>query len=339
MRLRDIRRKLVWSVLLGVAVIAGLALYGDVREVGAHLAGFAWRYAPLILGLTVINYGLRFLKWQFYLGVVKASLPWRRSLLIFVSAFPMVLTPGKVGELLKVYFVKRSNGTPMSVTAPIVFAERVTDGLAMFILATAGILTLGRSGPLFWGLAAVAAMMLAFVLLSRWRWLVEHCLTLWKRLPKVGRFEPLLRTAYESTFDIFALKRLVFAVGLGVISWGCECAALYLTLVALGVEGGVYTLMVAVFTMAVATLVGAVSFLPGGLGAADLSLTGLMQTLLSLPSGLTVAATLIIRFFTLWFGVTIGLVALAILLRQLDIDADLELELSDRPTSTVPEYA
>ncbi len=339
MRLRDIRRKLVWSVLLGVAVLAALAFYGDVREVGAHLAGFAWRYAPLILGLTVVNYGLRFLKWQFYLGVVKASLPWRRSLLIFVSAFPMVLTPGKVGELLKVYFVKRSNGAPMSVTAPIVLAERVTDGLAMFVLATAGIIALGTSGPLFWGLAVVAAAMLAFVLLSRWRWLVEKYLTLWRRLPSVGRFEPQLRTAYESTFDIFALKRLVFAVGLGVISWGSECAALYLTLLALGVEGGVYTLMVAVFTMAVATLVGAVSFLPGGLGAADLSLTGLMQTLLSLPSGLTVAATLIIRFFTLWFGVTIGLVALVILLRQLDIDADLELELSDQPTPPVPEYA
>jgi len=330
MRLRDIRRKILWSLLLGAVVLGALVFYGDVRDVGAHLADFAWRYAPLILGLIVLNYSLRFLKWQFYLGVVNAALPWRRSLLIFLSAFPMVLTPGKVGELLKVYFVKRSNGAPMSATAPIVLAERVTDGLAMFVLATIGILALGTNGPLFWVLAAVAAGMLAFVLLSRWRWLVEKGMTLWRRLPVVGRFEPQLRTAYESTYEIFALRRLLFAVGLGVISWGCEGVALYLTLLALGAPHGAHTLVVAVFTMAASRLVGAVSFLPGGLGAVDLSLTGLLQTLLLLPAGFTVAATLVIRLFTLWFSVTIGVVALVILLRQLEIAADSELEMADQ---------
>ncbi len=333
MRLRDIRRKLLWSVLLGVLVIGALAFYGDIREVGGHLADFDWRYAPLILVLAATNYSLRFGKWQYYLRVVRASLPWRRSLLIFLSAYPMVLTPGKVGELLKVYFVKRSNGAPMSSTAPIVLAERITDGLAMFVLATAAILVIGTSGPLFYGLATVAAGMLGFALLSRWRWLMEKGLSLWHHLPVVGRFEPQLRTAYESTYDLFALRRLIFAVSLGVMSWGCEGIALYLTLLALGIPGGLHTLVIAVFTMAVSRLVGAVSFIPGGLGAVDLSLTGLMQTLLALPAGLTVAATLIIRFFTLWFSVGVGLVALVLVLRQLEIDADLEIEMADTPSA------
>ncbi|MCX7854238.1 MAG: lysylphosphatidylglycerol synthase domain-containing protein, partial [Caldilineales bacterium] len=103
----------------------------------------------------------------------------------------------------------------------------------------------------------------------------------------------------------------------------------YVTLVGLGQEPGRLVLEVAVFTLAAATLIGAVSFLPGGLGAADLSLTGLLTRLLSLNPGEAVAATLIIRFFTLWFGVAIGMVAMMVVLRRLHIDRDRALESAD----------
>ena len=55
---------------------------------------------------------------------------------------------------------------------------------------------------------------------------------------------------------------------------------------------------------------GAVSALPGGLGAADASIGGLLIILLDLSKEMSVAATLLIRLCTLWFGVGIGLVAL-----------------------------
>ena len=64
---------------------------------------------------------------------------------------------------------------------------------------------------------------------------------------------------------------------------------------------------IAVFTLAFSTIVGAVSALPGGLGAAELSITGMLSLLLGLSVGTSAAATLIIRFATLWFGVTLGL--------------------------------
>ncbi|MCK7516981.1 MAG: flippase-like domain-containing protein [Ignavibacteriales bacterium] len=43
-----------------------------------------------------------------------------------------------MGELLKSYLVKQVNGTSISKTAPIVFAERATDFLSLTILALAG---------------------------------------------------------------------------------------------------------------------------------------------------------------------------------------------------------
>lgn len=333
MRIRDLRRKLLWSLLFGVFVGFALALYGDASRLGNRLAHLDWRYLPLILALTLLNYGLRFLKWHYYLGVIGSILPWRQSLEIFLAGLAMVMTPGKAGELLKAYLLKQRNGTPMARSAPLVLAERLSDGLAMFLLAIAGLWSFRGQGVLFWLTVAVALAMLSFVILSRSRRLAAAILRLWARLPLVARFQPQVRAAYESTYELFSLPNLLLAVGLGVISWGGECLALYLTLSALGLEHSFDLFLAATFTLAVSTLIGAISFLPGGLGATDITLTGLLESLLHISTDLAVAATLIIRFATLWFGVAIGLGVLFRMLRRLDPDAR-ALPADFSPTST-----
>ncbi|MFT7623172.1 MAG: uncharacterized membrane protein YbhN (UPF0104 family), partial [Myxococcota bacterium] len=91
-----------------------------------------------------------------------------------------------------------------------------------------------------------------------------------------------------------------------------ECVGFYLVLG--GVAGGTPDLGGATFVYAFATIFGAVTMLPGGLGATEGSLIGL-----SLAFGLAatrVAATagaMIIRFCTLWFAVVVGLCALVVL--------------------------
>jgi hypothetical protein len=42
----------------------------------------------------------------------------------------MVLSPGKVGELLKPYLLSERTGVPMTQTIPALVTERLTDGIA-----------------------------------------------------------------------------------------------------------------------------------------------------------------------------------------------------------------
>jgi uncharacterized membrane protein YbhN (UPF0104 family) len=52
--------------------------------------------------------------------------------------------------------------------------------------------------------------------------------------------------------------------------------------------------------------------MPGGLVAAEATMTLLVQTLVGVPETLAVTATLLIRFFTLWFGVSLGVLTVII---------------------------
>ena len=54
---------------------------------------------------------------------------------------------------------------------------------------------------------------------------------------------------------------------------------------------------------------GALSFLPGGLGITEASFTGLLN-LQGISLSMAIVIVIIVRLFTLWFGVGIGFIAL-----------------------------
>ena len=286
-----------------------MLLVGDIRQVSRQVIAFRWQLFPLVLGLTLFNYTLRFFKWHFYLGQVGVrDFPLWRSARLFVGGFPLAVTPGKVGEVLKAIWLKRECGVPTPMGVAVVAAERISDGLAVLVLSTLGVIAYPRYWPAF---ASVLALLVGIIVISQIRPLALSLLGLGERLPLVRRFVPILRDFYEGSFMLFRPKATLLAVSLGTISWLGEGIGFYLILVGLGVPPGWSALSNAVFILAFSTVVGAVSTLPGGLGAAEASIAGMLVLLVGLHSDVAAAATLLIRFATLWFGVSLGLLVWA----------------------------
>jgi uncharacterized protein (TIRG00374 family) len=236
------------------------------------------------------------------------DISWRDSLVVFLSGFAMVVTPGKVGEFFKAYMVKQVAGAPMARTMPTVVCERLTDGLAMIGLASAGVLLFGYGWQ---PLVPIAALAVVVVLVVQSRPLAVRILTGSERLPVVGSRVVHLHAFYDGAATLLTFRNLGLAVSMGLVSWAGECFAFYLVLTGLGIQGP-QLLVAAFFVLAVSTLVGSASLLPGGLGVADGSITGLLLALVAIGRDDAVAATLLIRFCTLWFGVSLGLVTLGI---------------------------
>ncbi|MBI4299676.1 MAG: flippase-like domain-containing protein, partial [Chloroflexi bacterium] len=279
------------------------------------LRDFRWELLPLILGLTFVNYCLRLGKWHYYLGQIGVrGLSIRESGLVFFSGLSMVVTPGKVGEWLKSYMLREVTGTPFARSAPIIIAERLTDGLAMVALASGGLLLFRTGWPI---LLLVILLAAAVVGISQHRPLAERLFALAERLPVISSRIHHLHEFYESSRTLFSPRNLGIAVGVGFVSWMAECAAFYFVLVGLGEQGGGMLLIKAAFILATTTLGGSVFLLPAGLGVIEGGLTGFQQVLLGMPREMAGAGTLLIRFCTLWFGVSLGMLALLVLTRRL----------------------
>lgn len=310
MSLKTLQGKILASLLLGLAVLVVIGLVSDLREVGRDLGAFRWSLLPAILGFTLLNYLLRGLKWDYYLRRLGlgGGVSHLDSGLIFTAGMVMAVTPGKLGEVFKSYLLRRVNGAAVSVSAPIVLAERLTDGLAMLLLMALG-LTLYPPARILFVVLLLAT--LAGILVAQNRRLSLALIAFVERLPLGARVAPKLRNLYTSTIRLLDWRILLVSTVISVISWGFECLAFYYVLVGLGVAGTPLLLLQATFIFAASTLFGLVSFLPGGLGASEVSSVGLLVALVGQSASAATTATIIIRFCTLWFGVLLGAIALA----------------------------
>ncbi|GAB4109671.1 MAG: lysylphosphatidylglycerol synthase transmembrane domain-containing protein [Roseiflexaceae bacterium] len=307
----NLRRSILISVAIGLIVAVVLGFVSDIRQVGNSLRSFNWWVLPAVIGFTLFNYALRWLKWDYYLRRMDMGqgVSHTMSGLLFTSGMLMAVTPGKIGEVLKSFLLKRINGTPISASAPIVLAERITDGLAMLLLMGLGLTFYPPAQPIF---ILLVILTIAGIVVAQNRRLSETLIGMVAKLPVGAKIAPRLTTMYESTRQLLDGRILIVSTLISLLSWFGECVAMYYVLVGLGIEGNLHLLLIATFVFAASTLFGLVSFLPGGLGVSEASSTGMLALLVPMAAGSATVATIMIRFCTLWFGVSLGAVALAI---------------------------
>jgi len=304
--LSRLKNKLVIGLALGGLVFIGLSLYSDFNKLLESFRSFHWAFAPLLLVLSFSNYIIRFFKWDYYLKVLKIHLPKRDSAVCFFTGLVMTISPGKMGEVLKSYFLKQLNGTPFSVSAPIVVAERLTDFLALVILCAGGIFVATFSREV-WAIVIVVIFIASFLIVIGSRKLSLGIISLMERWGPIAKIGHKLRAAYESTYAMVRFRHLLVATLLSVAAWFCECCGLYVTLLSFQGNSGI---LLVTFIYALSTMAGAITMLPGGLGATEVSMAALIAKMADVAKNDAIAATLIIRAATLWFAVLVGAVVL-----------------------------
>lgn len=303
------KRKILISCAAGALVFLAFSIYADFDALLVAFAEFNWWWYPVILALSFVNYIFRFFKWEYYRKLLKIEIKSSISFLIFLSAFVMSVTPGKMGEVLKSYLLKEENGTPIAKSAPIILAERLTDFISIVMLCIVGAYVFDYGQTI---IIIIGIIFIAFALMLSSKKLSLGFIGLLEKISFLSKHIHKFHTAYDSIYRLVKIKPLIIAVIISIAAWFFECLGFYIVLNVFSVTTGIeVSLLIATFIYGFSTLIGAIAFLPGGLGLTDASLTGLMQVL-KIPANVSVASTIIIRTATLWFGVLVGIVAVSI---------------------------
>ena len=286
---------------------------GDIREVASRLVGFGWLAFVAALGLALANYGLRFVRWQLYLRRQDVSVPLGSSAIVFGAGLSLSITPGKLGELVKSYLLRELHDIPAPRTAPIVVAERVSDLIALLLLAVTGVAAYGVDPTLVIGSGALIFVGLVLLAWPRpTRALVDM-------VTSPARLRKLRVPLHETVTGLASLCRpgpLFVATLIAVPAWGFECIGF--ALITNAFPGAHVDLGLATVIYAGTTIAGALSFLPGGLGVTEGAMTlALVQGASKLDGSTALAATLLTRLATLWFAVFLGVVLLAVARRRI----------------------
>lgn len=298
-------KKVIWVTLVSVILYCAWIAYSGYEDVLQGLQRVGWAGFGLLLFLSLVNYVFRFLRWHWMLAdVTKQKIPLIDHLYCYLAGFALTATPGKVGEALRSYYLK-PHGIKVSESLAALFAERLIDLISVLII---GSLALLQFEQYRW----VAYFVICVVLLAAFIVRMPFVPRVIDRIANASGSPKIKHTLHGISATITSAGRFMSAkiwiVGLiiGVFAWGAEAWGFVLLVNWLTGNEWLY---LGAGIYALSMIVGAISFLPGGLGGAEAVMAAAL-----LAIGITLAdatvATIICRVVTLWFAILIGLLVM-----------------------------
>lgn len=299
-RLRQGGRSLLVPALLVVLVVLGLPGLIDSTSLIGHIRDLTAVQVAILLLLSAANYLLRGIRWHVHVRALGIRTSFLQDMRHFLGGFAMTMTPGRLGELVRLRWITRETGVSVERASPLVLVDRAADlaSVGLLLALSLGLSTVGIAGALPVALAAIAISVIATrpKLMQALVTLAYRILGFWPR--SFARLRHAARSLQPfSTFRVAPL-----ALGLGALGWFCEGYAFAILLHWLGVDIGIWT-AIGIFLLAMMT--GNATGLPGGLGGAEAAMVALLS-LQGVPLALSVPATAIIRLTTLWFAILVG---------------------------------
>jgi glycosyltransferase 2 family protein len=297
-------RRVIAVTALTMAAYLALAVWSGWGRLSAALASFPPASLAGVVALVLAGWGVRAARWHLFALRLGFPLPLGASLLAFFASFALTATPGKAGEVAKAGLLRARFGVPMADTAGVLLAERVGDLVAVLLLAAGGLSLAGEAWVSFLACGAVVAGVFLFTAV---RPLHDGLLD---RLSRFGPLRPLcgrLRALFGASRSLMAPAPLAAGLALAALAWACEAGAFALVLAGFGHP---LPLLTASSIYGLATLIGALSFLPGGVGGVEGGMF-LLLAAAGVPPAAAVPPVLLIRFSTLWLVSLLGALAMA----------------------------
>lgn len=300
-------RAIVLGTIAGILLYALLSAYSDLHAVLDQLERFTLWTLWVALGLVLTSYFIRIVRWQLLLRHVGHPVSARVGALAFLAGFALSITPGKVGEVVKAYYLREGAHVPYRDSLAAVVAERFLDGGSIVLfLAASGAAGYGTNP---WIGVALFALVAAFLYALRHPEVIPWFLGKVERVGFARHIVPHLRLHHER-LRLLLGGRVLATVGiLGILAWAIEPLAL--AVLARGFHVSL-PLTTCYFLFSAATLAGVLTLLPGGLGVTEGSLVALL-TLQGVPLSVATPLVLTFRLCTLWFGVAVGSVSILVL--------------------------
>src|SRR5262245_17531292 len=133
-----------------VAVFAVAVFVIGLDALSANLAKFTPDLILLCALLLAWQLGCRFLRWFLFARSLGVPVGVREAMLYYAAAFGMTLTPGRLGETLRLWFLERRFGMPYRRLAGLYVADRLADATAYLVMFAAGATASRQHYPVAW---------------------------------------------------------------------------------------------------------------------------------------------------------------------------------------------
>jgi len=291
-------------IIASILVYSAFVVISDLDVFNQKIINFKTEYLPIILILVPCGWMFAFLRWRILLKNIGLKIKLRDDFLIYFSGYSLAISPGRLGELLKAQLLKNKYNTPIKKSAPLVLVEKIYTLIGIVSVSIVGLWI--SHIALYITLVGISILVIIFIVIFKRK-------NFLKLLRKLSRFKfaskriESIADSYEIIRNSFKPNVIILCSLLSITHWLIESVGVYFIFLSLGIN--IIDYFTVVFSYSSSILIGALSFIPGGIGVMEASFAGLLSTQ-NVDFSLALTATIFVRIFTLWYGVVAGFVAL-----------------------------
>ena len=294
-------------ILVLVAVVGIYAIFlfiSDYSTISEKISNFKINYLPFILLFVSASWIPLIIKWHLLLKNCEIHIPFTKSVLVYLSGSALQITPGHIGELIKAQILKTGFNIPRTKTASVVLVEKVYDLIGAIIASIIGIIILELEIYLIIFAIFVLALIFFFIY---YKPAFEFFLKQIIKMKFFSKYTENILESYEIIKKITTPQIAICSISLSITYWFIVSIAVYYTLLAFDIDILNYLKVLSIFTTS--TILGAITFIPGGIGVTEGSIAGFF-TLEGINMSTALVLSVMIRIVTLWYNVSIGFIAL-----------------------------
>lgn len=264
----------------------------------------------LVIGalLASSSYLWRFGRWEYSLRRLANTVPRFAHFGIYLSGLALTATPGKSGETFRSALLVRY-GVKVSHSLAAFLVDRGSDVLGMVLLGALAAMAVAQHFAWVWLLSFAVILLCS----CAFAYLLLHPLAGlgWGRLGRSATWLPIKggQATLEAWANIWKVKRVLVLSVVAMLAYGTQALVFFWFCHVL--ETGI-PMADCVLIFVQATLFGAASMIPGGLGATEAALVFQLVGR-GVSDGAAMSLAISIRLVTLWFGVLIGVLSLLFL--------------------------
>ncbi len=296
-----IEKKTILSFLAAFVVLYILVTSADISstfeimrsvDIGVYLFAFSTMF---------FSYFLRVLRWKKllenvgFVGRLKDI-----TEILTLSYFVNTIAPAKLGDVYRGYLMKKNYKEPISRILGTVFVERSFDIIAMVLLFSSVVFLVFKQIPQNIMLSMKVGVVLSVLVIVFMVIMKYHDEWLLRFVPK--RAGDIFVTFKKGTSDALVGSSMPLIGTYTAFIWILDGCRMFLVMRAVGLDA---PFSLAVFVVLAGGLATAFPLTPAGLGAVELTVSGLL-ILFGVDKGLAVSITLLDRFISYWAFLIIG---------------------------------
>ena len=300
--------------LIAIGLLSALILHSNPNMIIKTLSGANLIFVFAALAVTLSIIGVKIVRWSMLLNAIGVKLTLKQITQPYMaSLFLSNITPGRVGEPIRSYYLKKSSGYHISKTLPTVVMERIMDLSTVVLFCIFGLFYLSSIsnpflligiGVMILGLTIVIGVSLNKKFFNR---VLKGSYAALRFVPNVKKLTPKfekIANNFHSGFSLASKSNEIPAlVMITLLGWFMEFSIIKLSFLSIGVNIG---FLVILSVASLSTIISLLTFLPGNIGSFEATSAILMtQSSPNLDLATATSGILIYRFSSLIFALIV----------------------------------